>query len=207
MSKRVLIIEDEAPIGEAIRRALEASGYTTCWARTLAEAPDPEGFAAVILDRMLPDGDGLELLDVWRRGGLALPVVVLTGRTGLADRLDAFDAGAVDWLPKPFFPEELVARLRTRLTPTDAGPLCSDGLTVDPEAAEVRVHGELVALTPQQLAMLTTLMRRAGRVTRRTQLSDASERTVDSQIARLRQRLGPAGARIRTVRGLGYRFD
>ncbi|MCA9490721.1 MAG: response regulator transcription factor [Myxococcales bacterium] len=207
MATRVLIIEDEKVVGEAIAEALLSAGFEPRWVRTLADAPDPEGFAAVVLDRMLPDGDGLELLDVWKGCGMALPVVVLTGRTGLADRLDAFEAGAIDWLPKPFFPQELVARLRARIAPAGAGPLVSGGLAVDPDTAEVRVQGEAVSLTPQQLAMLVLLMRRAGRVTRRSQLSEASERTVDSQIARLRQHLGPEGARIRTIRGLGYRFD
>ncbi|WP_434422247.1 response regulator transcription factor [Nannocystis pusilla] len=172
----------------------------------------------MVLDLMLPELGGFEVLELWR-GRLSTPVIVLSARTELDARLQAFAGGAVDYLPKPFWIEELLARVRARLRlPDAAAPTRTfgwDGALLDLDARTVTLAGEPLGLTAHEFNVLLYLVERPARAITRRQLAEAalpaggdrSERTVDSHVARIRRKLGPAGARIATVWGIGYRFD
>jgi len=176
-----------------------------------------ERFDLIVLDLMLPDCSGLDVLHSWK-GRLTTPVVVLTARTDLEDRLEAFRLGAVDYVPKPFWIEELVARIRTRLAGKTSPPrrISWEDVTVDLEARTVLVSQKNAALTQHEFDLLSFLIERSGRAVSRSQLGsealplagDRDERTVDSHMARIRKKLGKKGARrIATVWGIGYRFE
>lgn len=218
---RVLIIEDDPPIAAGIVRGLGAAGFDVELAtdgRRGADLALARTFDLIVLDLMLPELDGFAALELWR-GRLSTPVLVLTARTDLDARLRAFAAGAVDYLPKPFWVEELVARVRARLRLTEAAPprtVAWDGALLDLDARAVTLAGEPLALTAHEFNVLSYLVERPGRAISRRQLAEAalpvggdrSERTVDSHVARIRRKLGAAAAaRIATVWGIGYRFD
>ncbi len=170
---------------------------------------------------MLPARGGFEVLATWR-GRSSTPVIVLTARTDLESRLRAFELGAVDYLPKPFWIEELVVRIRARLRIGHAGVAAParavrwDDVVLDLDARAVHVAGAPLALTAHEFNVLSYMVERPGRAVTRRQLAEAalpaagdrSDRTVDSHIARIRRKLGrPGGARLATVWGIGYRFD
>lgn len=181
--------------------------------RILGETND---FEAVILDLGLPVMSGLEVLKAWRRAGVDTPVLVLTARDAWTDRVEGLNAGADDYLGKPFQSAEVVARLRalTRRAAGRAQPeLVRGDITLDPAAGQVRLKGKAVDLTARELMVLTYLMHRTGRIVSQGELADhvyalddtRESNTIEVYVGRLRKKLGKDV--IRTIRGLGYRME
>lgn len=219
---RVLIVEDDQGVAAGLVAGLRQHGFEVELATRgdgVVERVRTGSFDAVILDLMLPGADGFEVLEQLRHRSTT-PVLVLTARSDLGDRLRSFELGAVDYLCKPFWTEELVARLRVRLgvsaAPTPAKRLLGFGaLTIDLDARTVAVAGEPIALTRTEFDLLAYLAQRPGRaVSRQTLVEqvlsrlDAGEaRTVDAHVTRMRKKLSAEGGRIATVWGIGYRFE
>lgn len=221
MSVRVLLIDDDARLYELLSTYLGDNGIRLEHAASgeagLA-ALRSDTFDVVLLDVMMPGIDGLETLRRIR-GRDAIPVLMLTARGDESDRVVGLELGADDYIPKPFAPRELLARLRAvlrRIRPDAAGErLVVSGIEVDVPGRVVRVRGQAVELTGLEFDLLVALMRRAGRVVPRSALlSEAGrddvtvgERTVDVHISKLRKKIGDdprSPQRIRTVRGVGY---
>jgi len=215
-----LLIEDDPGISSSVVRGLKRTGYSvelcTDGARGAARLLDGR-FDLVNLDLMLPERDGFEVMAAWR-DRTSVPIIVLTARSDLPARLRSFDLGAADWMSKPFFMEELLARIRTRLgAPLErsARQICWADAVLDLDRRVVERRGERVGLTSHEFNLLSTLTQHAGRVLSRRQLGDAAlplngdrhDRTVNSHIARIRRKLGGAGDAILTVRGVGYCFE
>jgi two-component system OmpR family response regulator len=216
---RLLIVEDDAKLVRALERGLAQEGYAVDVAASgddaLAHARDAH-YDAVVLDVMLPGPDGFEVCRHLRRSGRRMPVLMLTARSDVADRIRGLDAGADDYLVKPFDFGELLARLRAliRRGPADPEPVLEVGdLRVDADRGIVTLAGRPVELTARELAVLVLLARNAGAVVSRAQLiehvwhgADTSPNIVDVYIGYLRKKLdGPSGTRlIRTVRGMGF---
>jgi DNA-binding response OmpR family regulator len=217
---RILLVEDEAELAAALRAALVRRGFVVDWVTRLDEARDAvrdPGLRAVLLDRRLPDGDGLDLLPAMRALPDPPPVIVLTARGQTVERVEGLDAGADDYLAKPFELDELLARLRVamRRRPGAAPePLLLGALRFDPQHREVRVAEAPLHLPRRELALLELLLRRAGRVVLREAIEAAlfgfddapTSNTLDSHVSRLRRRLaeGGAGVAIHPIRGVGY---
>lgn len=218
---RILVVEDDAPIAAGLVRGLKLAGFEVTLATDgplALEAAERERPALVVLDLNLPGKDGFELLEVWKTR-LRVPVIVLTARQELEARLRSFGLGAVDYLAKPFWMEELVARIRARLHLPEEGPrrvLRWDDVSLDLDAREASREGTgTLQLTRHEFDVLAYLVERPGRALTRAQIAqhalppneERDDRTVDSHVARIRKKLGPAGARIRTSWGIGYQFD
>jgi len=213
---RILLIEDDALLGDGVKTGLTQGGYAVDWVQD-AESGDlalqTEPYEALILDVGLPKKDGLSLLRELRQRGLDLPILLLTARDTVADRIRGLDGGADDYLVKPFSLDELSARLRAllrrrhgRTTPKlEHGALC-----VDPAAHTVTLGGELVVLSAREFAILHTLLENNGRVLSRARLEEGlynwddliESNVVEVHIHHLRRKLGKDS--IRTVRGVGY---
>ncbi|MEM6926274.1 MAG: response regulator transcription factor [Myxococcota bacterium] len=220
VSSRILVIEDDPRIGAQVVSGLIREGFDA----TLASDGDQgrswlfdESVDLVVLDIMLPGADGFSILESWE-GRSSVPVIVLTARTDLEDRLRSFALGAVDFLVKPFYLEELVARIRTRLGARQVEPsrvIEIGTCAIDLDARDVRRDGASLGLTAHEFNVISTLAMSRGRAFSREQLAtkalpergDRLERTVDSHISRIRRKLGPDGAMVRTVFGVGYRID
>ena len=218
----ILFVEDDPAIAAGVVRGLRAAGFAVELAsdgKRGAELALARAFDLIILDLMLPELGGFEVLELWR-GRLSTPVIVLSAKTELDARLQAFAGGAVDYLPKPFWIEELVARVRARLRLSEAAAptrtIAWDDAVLDLDARTVTAAGAPLGLTSHEFNVLLYLAERPGRAITRRQLAEAalpatgdrSERTVDSHVARIRRKLGAAAAaRIATVWGVGYRFD
>ncbi|WP_420346201.1 response regulator transcription factor [Pelagibius sp.] len=216
---RVLLVEDHPPLAEAVRDALRRSGFTVDHVSTAQEAREMAAiadYALVLLDLGLPDGDGLRLLPVLRDGGRA-PVIVLTARDQLADRLAGLDGGADDYVVKPVEMPELVARCRAVLRrPGDRShtTLRIGTLSLDSAARSVNANDVSIPLGRREVAVLEQLMRSAGRVVSRRVLEEAiygfddevSPNALDAAVSRLRRGLEAAGCPlpIVTVRGVGW---
>jgi two-component system OmpR family response regulator len=219
LSHHVLVVEDDHAIGSQLVKGLKSQGFTVEWATDgegVVERVLSCGAHAMVLDINLPGRSGFEILTDLR-GRTSIPVVVLTARVELDARLRAFEGGAADFLPKPFFLEELVARLRARLGAVGQVRRVVQwaGVEVDLDAREVRVRGADAGLTPHELNVLAWLVERPKKAVSRRQLADGalsadgevSERTVDSHVVRIRRKLGEeAAAALRTVWGVGYAF-
>ncbi|MEN0063595.1 MAG: response regulator transcription factor [Myxococcota bacterium] len=219
-ASRILVIEDDPRIGAQVVSGLIREGFDATLAADGALGKErfrEEPFDLVVLDLMLPGSNGFEILRTWE-GRTSVPVIVLTARTDLEDRLQSFALGAVDFLVKPFFLEELVARIRARLGVRATEPtrvLELGACAVDLDARDVRREGTSLGLTAHEFNVLATLVTAPGRAFSREQLaakalpedSERLERTVDSHISRIRKKLGPDGALVRTVFGVGYRID
>ena len=219
---KILVVEDERKIADLVRKALEASGFIveTCSNGDEALAwASRSAFDALVLDIMIPGRDGLSVLRQLRSVGNPTPVLLLTARSSLDERIEGLNLGADDYLPKPFYTEELVARLNAilrRRDPEHSSRLESGSLSVDLITRQVRVDGQSVELTAREFALLTCLMRSPQRVFTRPQLCervwnyhhDPGTNLVDVYIQRIRRKLGedPLHARIETIRGIGYRF-
>jgi two-component system phosphate regulon response regulator PhoB len=220
---RVLVVEDEPAIAELVSVNLRHNGFQPVWAEDGASAqreldavlPD-----AILLDWMLPGQSGLALARKWRSDARtkAIPILMLTARGDEPDKVQGLDAGADDYITKPFSTQELLARIRAvlrRRVPEQAeGTVAIGELSIDGAAYRVAWRGRPVKLGPTEFKLLNYLMRHPERVHSRSQLLDKvwgdhvyiEERTVDVHVKRLRESLGPAGAMIETVRGVGYRL-
>jgi two-component system phosphate regulon response regulator PhoB len=220
---RILIVEDEADIAELVAVNLRHNGLSPVWAEDAAAAerevdavlPD-----AILLDWMLPGQSGLELARRWRADARtrAIPILMLTARGDEPDKVAGLDAGADDYITKPFSTQELLARIRAALRrrapeKTDESVTLA-GLTLDAAAHRVSWQGQPLKVGPTEFRLLHFLMKHPERVHSRQQLLDRvwgdhvflEERTVDVHVKRLREALGAAGVLVETVRGAGYRF-
>lgn len=218
---KLLIVEDEHPTRTFLKRGLSEEGYSVDTAETGAEADEAvfvTRYDLIILDIMLPGVDGLTLCRKWRERGIKCPILLLTGRDAVRDRVTGLDAGADDYLVKPFAFEELLARLRALLRRgTDEHfeqDLVVGSLSLDHRRREVTCRGEVLDMTPKEYSILEVLMRRAGQVVSRTVLwesvwetqSEPNSNVVDVNVGSLRKKLGRDSSLIKTVRGSGYRL-
>lgn len=218
---RLLLVEDDVLLASGVREGLEAQGYNvdaidTAEAALTGLRLTPYDLA--IVDIGLPRMDGLELVRRMRRDGLALPVLILTARDTLEDRVDALELGADDYLIKPFHLSELVARVRAliRRSRAVASSLITHGaLTLDMATREAKLCDAPLALTGREWATLELLLLAAPRVVAKEKILDSlsawdrelSPNAVELYVSRLRAKLEPGGVRILTVRGLGYRIE
>ncbi len=216
---RILLVEDDPKIAGAVKAVLDAQGYLVEIERDGEEAwflGDTEDYAAVILDLGLPTMDGLSVLKRWRAGGRTMPVLVLTARGSWTDRVEGIDAGADDYLPKPFEMEELSARLRAilRRSAGQAHPVIAAGdVILDTRQMRVTKAGVPVALTPQEYRLVSYLMHHAGRVVGQQELAEhlqaehyeRESNAVEVLVGRVRRKLGTG--LIETRRGFGYIVD
>jgi DNA-binding response OmpR family regulator len=217
---RLLVVEDEARLADLVKRALEDAGFTV---DAVATAVDAAGalallaYDAAVLDLGLPDGDGLDVLRVARRDGRNLPVLILTARDAVEARVRGLDAGADDYLVKPFAVTELVARIRALLRRPGGAlgvTLENANLRLDTVGREVQVDGVPLTMPRHELAILELMLRRLGRVVPKAVLeeklygldAEPESNTIPVHVHHLRRRLQDAGARvaIHTVRGVGY---
>lgn len=213
---KILMIEDDMAIGRALLSVFQDEEHVCVWLRMTAgalERVQSEHFDAVILDLSLPDGDGCELLQTMRAAGATLPVLIMTARDGLQDRLKGFDTGADDYLIKPFEIPELLVRLRAIVrrssgTMDAADQVWSAGdITVDEGRMQVTRAGIHVALSKTEFALLVALIKQPDRVLTRAELEKralphSDRQTLDVHIFNLRKKIGERA--IRTVRGVGY---
>jgi len=215
---RILIVEDDETLADGLCAGLQLHGFMPELAGTCDDAAlafRNGDFAAVVLDLMLPDGSGLDLLRRWRKAGLHIPVILLTALDSVADRIAGLDRGADDYLGKPFDLDELAARLRAiaRRQEGRAAPvLRHHALTLDPARQTAFVGNQPIALSRREYALLLALMERPGAIMPRTTLEDrlygwqegVESNALEVHVHKLRAKLG-AGA-IRTVRGVGYQL-
>jgi two-component system response regulator QseB len=214
---RVLLAEDDVMIGEAVRAGLRGDGFAVDWVRdgVAAEGAVTAGsYDLMLLDLGLPTKTGLQVLHSLRDRGSRLPVVVLTARDAVADRVAGLDAGADDYLVKPFDLRELAARVRAvmrRRGGIAAGKIEHGGITLDPATHQVHRGGVPVEVSKREFALLQALLERPGRILSRAQLEDrlygwgeeVESNVVEVHIHSLRRKLGTGF--IRNVRGVGYR--
>jgi two-component system OmpR family response regulator len=215
---RILVVEDEPTLCGQLVQALQQAGHTVGTAADGATAQylgEVEEFDAAVLDLGLPVRDGLTVLRAWRAQGRVMPVMILTARGAWHEKVAGMDAGADDYLAKPFHMEELMARLRAllrRLSPHASAQWQCGPIVLDSRQARVSVAGQPLTLTSHEFKVLALLMQRVGQVISRTELSehiypqdsDRDSNTIEVFVGRLRKKL-PAGS-IETVRGLGYRL-
>lgn len=213
---RILIVEDEPRIAEDIAQALTASGYVAersadgedAWFRG-----DTEEFSAILLDIGLPKLDGITILKRWRANGMKTPVLVLTARGSWTERVEGIDAGADDYLPKPFQMDELLARLRAilRRTAGQASPMLSAGpVSVDTRQMRVTVSGVPITLSPLEYRLLSFMLHHRGKIVTQHELTeqlysqdfDRDSNTIEVLVGRLRRKLKVD--LIETRRGFGY---
>jgi len=215
---RILVVEDEPTLSAQLVQAIADAGHTVERAHDGREAHylgEVEEFDAVVLDLGLPVLDGLTVLRRWRAAGRNMPVLILTARSAWQEKVAGIDAGADDYLAKPFHMEELLARLRALLRRggehASAEWQCGS-ITLDTRQARVLVAGQALSLTSHEFKLLAQLMQRKGQVLSRTELSehlyafdsDRDSNTIEVFVGRLRKKLPPGS--IETVRGLGYRL-
>ena len=217
---KVLLVEDEFRMGRFIEKGLKEHGFSVHWSKTSADAKDAlseSSFDIIILDLGLPDEDGLDLLKDWRACGFTEPVLILSARDSVTDRVAGLNIGADDYLPKPFSFEELLARLHSQIRRTGSDKrsiLEHRGVRMDILGRTVRFNGQPLELTNREFALLELLMRNRGRVLSRTQIGeriwdaqyDMQTNLIDVYIRRLRKLLEGDGEEpmIKTVRGVGY---
>jgi len=213
---RILLAEDDTLLGDGLRAGLRQMGFLVDWVRDgeAAEAELRTGvYAAAVLDLGLPLKDGMDVLLAVRRAGIKLPVLVLTARDALPERIRGLDGGADDYVIKPVDLHELAARLRALVRRAHGEPqesVVAQGITLDPAAHSEHQGGVAVALSPREFDLLHALMLNAGRVLSREQLGqhlyswgeEVDSNAIEVHIHHLRRKLGAAA--IQTVRGLGY---
>lgn len=217
---RLLVVEDEEALAEGIAEALRLQHYAVDVAvdgRTAAELVAVNSYDLVILDWTIPPPTGLDLLAAWRAGGLGMPVLMLTARSSVEDRVDGLDHGADDFLTKPFSLAELLARTRSLLRRGEkrlSSRLVADDLVMDRASQIVTVDGEAVSLSPKEFGVLEFLLTRSDEVVSRTDLVDhvwddkfdSMSNVVDVVVHRLRKKVdgGRDSRLIHTVKGVGY---
>jgi len=218
---RVLVVEDDLEISEPLVRTLQSEGHSVATVADGGSAIDMVHRSLpdlIILDLGLPTIDGLEVCRTLRAGGFSMPILMLTARTSELDLVVGLDAGADDYLMKPFRSTELLARIRALLRRIEGhapSQLTSDSIVLNRVAHTVSVNDEPVALTSREYELLELLMVNVGRlVTRQQILRDlwntewvGSTKNLDMHVSALRRKLGDSGKHISTVRGVGFRFD
>ncbi len=219
MSNRILLVEDDAALGRQVVDSLSQAGFETHWVQDGddARALRPDDYRLIVLDLMLPGTYGMDLLKRYRAKS-EVPVLILSARDDTADKIRALELGADDYVTKPFFPEELLARIqaclrRPNLSSTER--LVVGAIVIDFERREVTASSGPLSLTPVELEILATLARRKGGAVTRDALveaaldpaQDSSRRTLDVHISRLRNKLGRDAAQLQTVWGIGYRLS
>ena len=227
--KHILIVEDEQKLARLLARVLREEGYAPEMAHNGREGLSralSEDFDLLVLDWMLPDRSGTQIVRALRAAEIGVPVLMLTARDQIEDRVEGLDAGADDYLPKPFAFPELLARVRalTRRSwkedadsRTAGNTLSAGDVVLDPVRHEVKRAGERIELTAKEFALLATLLQRPGQVFTRSVLldtvwdgsADVYANVVDLYVSYLRKKLDQHGetSRIRTVRGVGYTFE
>jgi DNA-binding response OmpR family regulator len=217
---RLLLVEDNARLSGLVSRALTAEGFAVDAAETLRAAEELlelVTYDLIIVDLGLPDGDGLTLIKAVRARSDPTPILIITARSGLDDRVTGLDLGADDYLVKPFATEELAARCRALLRRPGGvlgSTLTAGNLSLDCNAREARVENMRIDLPPRELSLLELLMRRAGQVVPRTNLEnglysmgeEVSPNALEAAVSRLRRRLAAAGSDValHTAHGIGY---
>jgi two-component system OmpR family response regulator len=218
---RILVAEDDAILADGVTRTLRQSGYAVDWVNNGAEADsalDTDNFDLLILDIGLPKVSGLDVLKRLRARDSRLPVLILTALDGVHDRVRGLDAGADDYLAKPFDLSELEARVRALVRRGMAGgpTLLRHGpLTYDQVGRVARLGGEALDLSAREISLLEIFLQRAGRLVSKDQLvshlcewgEEVSANAIEVYVHRLRKKLEPGGVRIVTVRGLGYSLE
>jgi two-component system, OmpR family, response regulator len=213
---RLLVVEDDRDLNRQIVAALEGAGYAVDRALDGEEGwflGDTEPYDAIVLDIGLPKRDGVAVLEAWRRAGRTMPVLILTARDRWSDKVQGFDAGADDYVAKPFHMEEVLARLRAllrRAAGHATSELVSGPVRLDARTGRVTVEGAVVKLTSHEYRLLSYLMHHAGRIVSRTEIVehlydqdfDRDSNTIEVFVGRLRKKLGVDI--IQTLRGLGY---
>jgi len=218
---RILLLEDDATLGHALREFLCEAGYAVDWLASGAQALSTltaQPCDLVLLDLNLPDVNGLEILRDLRSGGNTVPVLILTARDSVQERVAGLDAGADDYVVKPFALQELAARVRVFRRRGEGQPsslIAAGPLLLDTVNRELRVHGERMPLSVRELSVLEMLMARAGHVVTKQQIAtklsandaDFSANAVEVYVYRLRKHFEGVGVGIQTVRGFGYLLD
>jgi two-component system, OmpR family, response regulator len=216
---RLLVVEDDKDLNRQIATALEQAGYAVDRAFDGEQGQylgETEPYDAVVLDMGLPKVDGAAILSQWRRDNRKMPVLILTARDRWSDKVQGFDAGADDYVTKPFQIEEVLARIRAlirRAAGHSSGELECGGLSINSGSGRVTVDGDPVKLTAQEFRLLDYLMHHKGKIVSRTELTehiyeqdfDRESNTIEVFVGRLRKKLG--GDYIKTVRGLGYKLS
>ena len=226
MPTKILVIEDEPDIRKTLEYNLSREGYEVAVSGTLQEAKKllEPSLSLLVLDLMLPDGSGLDLCREIKKNSLLsdIPIIILTAKDDEVDRVVGFELGADDYVTKPFSVRELILRVKAVLKrgEINKSELVEverqfGDLSIDVDSHEVHVNSELVVLTALEFKLLKQLVDRRGRVQSRDQLlsdvwgysSEVTTRTVDTHIKRLREKLGPMGKYVQTIRGIGYKFS
>ncbi|GAA0713809.1 response regulator transcription factor [Dokdonella soli] len=219
---KVLIVEDQHGLGQFLKQGLAERSYTVTWVRTCSDARNAlceTNYDVIVLDLGLPDGDGLDLLREWRQSGFVEPVLILSARDTVDDRIAGLNRGADDYLQKPFSFEELLARIRALIRRQGAVKqtvLEYRGIRLDLLSHTVRINSNEVDLTSREFALLEIFMHNPGRTLTRTLISEkiwASHYEVDTNLldvymSRLRAKLEPGFDKplFKTVRGVGYQL-
>jgi two-component system, OmpR family, response regulator len=217
---RILLIEDDELVADAVVRGLSLAGFTIDHAASAERgraALSSEHFDLAVVDIGLPGADGLSLLAAMRSEGKSMPVLILTARDTLADKIRAFELGADDFLMKPFEQAELAARCRAlirRANLSPSGIVRLGGMTIDLNGHQLQIDSQPVELTRREWLVLESLAHNVGRIVTKDRLmqalagweQDLTANAVETQVSRLRAKLGSAAV-IRTIRGLGYRLD
>ena len=216
---RVLLIEDDKMVGSAVEQALKDAAYAVDWVtdgETAIHAAENEAYEVALLDLGLPMADGREVLRRFRALGRKLPVIIVTARDGVDDRVDGLDLGADDYLVKPFEIRELLARMRAVLRRQGSGSSAVVGngkLHLDPATREASFHGEEAMLTAREFALLSALLTRPGTILSRSELErqvygwneEVESNAIEFLIHTIRKKLGATA--IRNVRGVGWMVD
>ena len=227
MNKNILVIEDEPDIRKNLEYNLGREGFIVSSEASLSDAEkkleNNNDFSLIILDLMLPDGSGLDLCKKIKGnpGTESIPIIILTAKDDEVDRVVGFELGADDYVTKPFSVRELILRIKAVLKRgqkkedvVEVGRQFGD-LSIDVESHEVHVNNDQIDLTALEFRLLRQLVERRGRVQSRDQLlsdvwgysSEVTTRTVDTHIKRLREKIGPMGKYVQTIRGVGYKFS
>lgn len=219
---KILIVEDQRRLGLFLKQALTERAYTVTWVATCAEAREAlceTSYDVIVLDLGLPDGDGLSLLREWRAGGFNEPVLILSARDAVQDRVTGLDVGADDYLSKPFSIEELLARMRSllrRQSSVKETVLVHQGIKLDLLGRTVHLNSKPIVVTSREFALLEIFMQNPGRILTRTLISekiweshyDVDTNLLDVYMSRLRAKFeAPLGKQVfKTVRGVGYQL-